>query len=150
MREWKRCYNGSWNSTLTMWNVHLLAGNIKCERMFFRNLPMISTCFSNICLLSPLLLGRDCCLPLLSGVPLLPAQPRGSVFFSSNSPHAAKASQTSQSSYQAHPFQPSGPVSCLPHPSLCSSSQNLSFAFCDAVVQPFICPSATFCWKIFL
>lgn len=80
MREWKRCYNGSWNSTLTMWNVHLLAGNIKCERMFFRNLPMISTCFSNFCLLSPLLLWCDCCLPLLSGVPFLPAQPWGSVF----------------------------------------------------------------------
>lgn len=75
--------------------------------------------------------------------PLLPSLALGVCFFSSNSPHADKASQTPQSSYQAHPFHPFGPDSCLPHPSLWSSSQNLSFAFCDAVtVQPFICPLA--------
>lgn len=80
MTEWKRCYNGSWNSTLTMWNVRLLAGNTKCERMFFRNLLTISTCFSNFCLLSSSLLWCDYYLSSLSGVPFLPAWPWGSVF----------------------------------------------------------------------
>lgn len=49
--------------------------------MFFRNLPVISTCFSNFCLLSPLLLWCDCSLPLLSGAPSLPAWPWDSVFY---------------------------------------------------------------------
>lgn len=49
--------------------------------MFFRNLPVISTCFFNFCLLSPLLLWCDCSLPLLSGAPSLPAWPWGSGFY---------------------------------------------------------------------
>lgn len=71
-RVWKRCQNGSWNSTWTMWSMCLLAGKIKWERMF-RNLPKSSACFSNFCLLPPLVLPCGCCLSLLAGVPLLPA-----------------------------------------------------------------------------
>lgn len=83
-REWKRCYNGSWDTALTVWNVCLLAGNIKRGRTH------------HLRLLSPLPQWCD-------SVLLFPAWCWGSVFPSSNPPHVAKASQNPQNSYQHSP-----------------------------------------------
>lgn len=76
--------------------------------------------------------------------PFPPSLVLGLVFFSSDSPHATKASWTPQSSYQAQPLHPSGPVSCLQHPFPCSSSPSLWPCHCLALCLPF----SKVCWKV--
>lgn len=77
-REWKRCYKGSWDSALTVWNVCLLAGNIKRGRIH------------HLRLLSALLQWCDSVWS-----PFLPSLALGLYFSPSNPPHVAKASQNS-------------------------------------------------------